>query len=145
MKYSRRITEVLPKVLKRIKKGGTVRRVLREKAKKNINKEHFVPYFLNFVLFVLIIQALISIIIIVALNKVLVKSSEVNYKKQQTNIYWGSVAGQYPNAPDVLFNAAKSSYEIGDRQKALFYVEKSLKIDPLFDKAQKLKNEILKG
>lgn len=145
MKYSRKITDLLPKTMVIDRKKLNIKPVLKKKIGRHVQKEHFTIYMLNFVLSILIIQALISIIAIFALNNILVKAYFENREKQSKAYYWERVAEQYPYAPDVLFNTAKSVYEIGEKKKALNYIEKSLQIDPLFEKAQKLKQAIQKG
>jgi len=58
--------------------------------------------------------------------------------------YWESLAEQYPNEPDILFNAGKSAYENGRKEAALKFIEKALQMDPLFEKAIDLKKELEK-
>ncbi len=55
-------------------------------------------------------------------------------------MYWSSVASQYPNIPDILFNAAVSAMTMGRNDVALAYLNKSIQIDPLFTKAITLRN-----
>lgn len=51
--------------------------------------------------------------------------------------------GQYPNIPDILYNASLSAFNIGQKQQAIEYIEKAIEIDPLFNKAYQLRKEIL--
>jgi tetratricopeptide (TPR) repeat protein len=66
-------------------------------------------------------------------------------EKMQEYSYWSGVATQFPNIPDILYNAALSSYNAGRRNEALKNLEKALLIDPLFKKAKILQSEILSG
>lgn len=58
--------------------------------------------------------------------------------------YWSGVASQYPTVPDILYNASLSAYNIGNMQQAKIYIEKALVLDPLFKKAQELRDKIEK-
>lgn len=57
--------------------------------------------------------------------------------------YWKSIALQFPNIPDILYDAALSSYNANMRLEALDYVKRALEIDPLFKEAINLRKEIL--
>lgn len=63
-------------------------------------------------------------------------------RKQEEYVYWTSVASQYPNVPDILYNAAVSSYVVGEVGKAYEYLTKALQIDPLFERAKILKEKV---
>lgn len=56
--------------------------------------------------------------------------------------FWSSVVKQYPNIPDVLFNASISAYNAGKRNESGEYIKKALRIDPLFKKAELFQKEI---
>jgi tetratricopeptide (TPR) repeat protein len=58
--------------------------------------------------------------------------------------YWSGVAGQFPNIPDILYNASLFAFQAGRKIEAINYIERAIKIDPLFKDAYRLKEEILK-
>lgn len=62
--------------------------------------------------------------------------------KDKDYSYWSSVASQYPAIPDILYNAALSALNDGRKKEAMEYIDKALRLDPLFKKAIELKNEI---
>lgn len=65
------------------------------------------------------------------------------YSQRSTEYkYWTSVASQYPNIPDILYNASISSYNFGKLPEAKNYLERALKIDPVFKKAQEFEREL---
>lgn len=129
-KYYRRIAALLPKGTRKGKKV------------KLFNKVYFVFYLKDFLFLVLAVQAFVLIIALFMLNQLYEQKKQKFDQREQKYIYWSKVSGEYPNAPDVLFNAAKSSYEFGETDKALSYIDKALKIDPLFIQGQKLQTEI---
>ena len=73
---------------------------------------------------------------------ILEKQKEIKDTREKNYLYWTSLAEQYPNEPDILFNAGKSAYEYGKKGEAFEFIKKSLQIDPLFEKALNLKQEI---
>lgn len=93
---------------------------------------------------VLVISAGILLQVLVFLQQKMVQSKkeyEVHIKEFR---YWNGVVSQFPNIPDILYNASVSALSIGRRDDALHYIDKALKIDPLFKKARELRNEIVK-
>jgi tetratricopeptide (TPR) repeat protein len=122
MKYLRNITGYLPKGVKRNK--------------------YIVSYFKYFLFIVFSFQLMAFLAIVFFLNSSYLQKKSDYSKKIQNYKYWIGVADQFPNSPDIEFNAAKSSYDVGDLNKALEYADKALRTDPLFSQAQKLKNKI---
>lgn len=57
--------------------------------------------------------------------------------------YWMEKVDKYPNAPDVLYNAAVVSVGVNKKETALNLLKKALIYDPLFTEARKLQNEIV--
>jgi tetratricopeptide (TPR) repeat protein len=55
------------------------------------------------------------------------------------------VVTQFPNIPDVLYDAALSAYNTGRVDEALHYLNKAIQLDPLFKKAQEFRKEIMTG
>lgn len=124
--YLRKITALLPK-----------------KLRKRLFNRRIATYLRAFLFIVLVVLAGITLQILVLLQQrslITKREYEVRVKKFQ---YWSSVASQFPNIPDILYNASISSYSVGNEKQALRYVNKALQIDPLFKKAQILKEEIL--
>ncbi len=72
-------------------------------------------------------------------------TKEIAHERAAEYEYWSGVATQFPNIPDVLYNAALSSYNAGKKNEAIKNLEKALLIDPLFKKAKVLQNEITEG
>jgi Tfp pilus assembly protein PilF len=70
------------------------------------------------------------------------KDYEVNIKQFR---YWSGVASQFPNIPDILYNASVSSLNVGKTSEAKLYIDKALQIDPLFKQARELKKLLEKG
>lgn len=64
------------------------------------------------------------------------------YDRQEEYRYWTNVVQQYPTVPDVLYNASLSALRVGDKDEALGFIKKAINIDPLFEKAYLLQNEI---
>lgn len=59
--------------------------------------------------------------------------------------YWSGVASQFPNIPDILYNASISALNVGKSAEALRYIDHAIQIDPLFKDAQKLKELLSRG
>ena len=110
--------------------------------KKHVIKRKVAIHIRNYLLLILFFQATLLVAILFFLGFLLQEKVSIRGIKEKDYLYWSSVADQYPNQPDILFNAAKSSYENGEKSKASEYVKKALQIDPLFEKAQKLLGEV---
>lgn len=98
----------------------------------------------NYLSIALFFQVVLLIMVLFLAGFILENKKEIKSIKDKNYLYWESVASQYPNEPDVLFNAGKSAYESGRKDVALKLIEKALQIDPLFEKALELKKEIEK-
>ncbi len=59
--------------------------------------------------------------------------------------YWSGVASQFPNIPDILYNASVSALNVGKTTDALHYIDQAIQIDPLFKDARELKHLIVRG
>lgn len=55
---------------------------------------------------------------------------------------WEHLITKYPNYPEVYYNAAFYGARVGDREKALQYVEKSLRLNPNFTPSSVLQKEL---
>lgn len=58
--------------------------------------------------------------------------------------YWRETAAQYPQSPDILYNAAVSAYKLGFEGEAKSYITKALIVDPLFIEAKQLQKVVEK-
>lgn len=109
---------------------------------KYIIKRNVAVYLRNYLSIVLFFQVILVIMVLFLAGFILESEKELQAVRDKNYQYWTSVASQYPNEPDVLFNAGKSAYENGKKADAIKFVEKAIQIDPLFEKAIKLKQEI---
>lgn len=126
-KFIRRITAFSPK-----------------RVKKQLKNKHLAIYLRRYFFLFLAILAFAILQLVVIFNS---QYREARYRYQQKYkeyYYWSNVVSQFPSIPDVLYNGAMSAFNIGRTDKAIEYLNKALEIDPLFKKAQDLKNEISK-
>lgn len=93
----------------------------------------------------LVISAGILLQFLVYLNQKSIAAEKEYDAKMKEFSYWSSVASQFPNIPDILFNASLSAFETGNTSEALHLIDKALNIDPVFKKAQDLRDEIIGG
>jgi tetratricopeptide (TPR) repeat protein len=119
------------KVSKLVKKLGI--------GNKQVNKNLLILLSL-FLLSTLIIM-LFSIFV---LQSVLTNSYLSQKEKQNRFYFWMEKIGEYPNSPDVLYNAALSANAINKNETALNLLKKALTYDPLFIEAKNLQEEIVK-
>lgn len=96
----------------------------------------------NYLSIILFSQVILLIMVLFLAGFILEKQKEIKSARDKNYSYWLSVVNQYPNEPDILFNAGKSAYESGKKEIALKFIEKALQIDPLFEKAIQFKKEI---
>lgn len=110
---------------------------------KRLNNKYFPEHLRSFLFVVLLILAGILLQLLVFLNKKY-SQAKVNYQKTLKNYtYWSSVASQYPNIPDILYNAGVSAIAMGREDVALGYLNKAIQIDPLFAKAIELRDSLI--
>lgn len=126
--FLRKITALLPKSYRRY-----------------ISTKYLAFYLRNFLLLFLLLTAAILLQILVVMNTRYEMTRKVVQKKTAEYIYWSGVATQFPNIPDILYNAALSAYNVGKKDEAIKNLQKALLIDPLFKKAKVLHNEITEG
>lgn len=129
MNYYRKIAALLPKDL--LKKG------------KRVFSKGFFHSLAQFLFLVLLFQVLLLIVMLFLLRNEYKEKRREFAVRQEEQIYWIRVAGQYPNAPDVLYNAALSSKNVGREREAIFYLDKAIKLDPLFMEARLLRKSIV--
>lgn len=126
--YLRKITALLPKGYR-----------------KYVSHRYLAYYLRNFLfLFFLILAGFLLQILVNLENRY--DNERKNYAlKSKEYHYWSSVAMQFPNIPDILYNTALSALNSGNKSEALDFVNKALQVDPLFRKAQELRIEILES
>lgn len=62
---------------------------------------------------------------------------------QERFYFWMEKVEEYPNSPDVLYNAASAAVLVGKKETALKLLQKSLRQDPLFKDAKVLRDSII--
>lgn len=108
-----------------------------------VDKKHVAHNLRNLLFFVLVCVAGILLQLLVFLNNK-VRVSQKDFEVKHANfVYWSRVVTQYPNIPDILYDAALSAYNIGKIGEATNYLNRAIELDPLFKKAQDLKREIV--
>lgn len=126
--YLRKITAQLPKGYR-----------------KYVTNRYLALYLRNFLLLFFLLTAGILLQILVNLNARYELVKKDHAKKIYEYRYWSGVVTQFPNIPDILYNASLSAYNAGMKNEALKNIEKALKIDPLFQKALRLRSEIIES
>ncbi len=112
---------------------------------KYISPRYLSFYIRNFLLVFFLFTAAILIQVLSFMYTRYEMTKSVAQARMQEYKYWSSVVDQFPNIPDILYNAALSSYNAGKKEEALKNLEKALLIDPLFKKAKILLSEINEG
>lgn len=102
-------------------------------------------YLLTYCCLFLFAQAIILVVAIYDMRKEIKTINAIKNEREEKASYWRSAVAQYPTEPDVLYNASVASLNVGDKKAALDYLQKALHIDPLFVKANALREEIVKN
>lgn len=95
---------------------------------------------LSIFLFMTLIVMLFAIFV---LQNFLTSSYLTQKQKQDRFFYWMGRVEEFPNSPDVLYNAAVSAYEIDKNETSLRLLKRATEKDPLFDEAKELQEEIV--
>ena len=99
-------------------------------------------YGFNFLLLFLVLLFIFSLIFTILLYYSYGESRK-KYGEAVNNLgYWEKVVMDYPSSPDGYYNAAIFAGMLGDKQKALNYLDKALKLDPDFGDARKLEERL---
>lgn len=69
------------------------------------------------------------------------RQREISFQKEKIRseiMVWEGIAGKFKNYKEAYYKLAALNYQIGEVDKAKFYINKALLIDPNFDKAKEL-------
>lgn len=97
--------------------------------------KHFVAFVSAFIMVVLALE-----VIFMYFNYLSI--SEARQKSQDSLSYWEEVLTRHPNSPDAYYNAGKYALELGDRAGAATFLERAITLDPSFEKAKILAQQI---
>ena len=103
---------------------------------------HFAYHLRSFLFFFLVILVGFLLQILVVLSDKYKLAKQHHGQIIEEYVYWSKVAAQYPSIPDILYNAAVSSFNAGKPDEAKDYASQAIKIDPLFEKARELNKEL---
>lgn len=96
----------------------------------------------------LLMLVIFSIFLVFVLDRIQVLNYEVKKARveaQEKVTYWDSVTKEHPDFPDAYYQAAWYDYILGEKQKAYEFLNKALSLDPGFNKAQELKEKMLRN
>lgn len=134
--YYRKITVSLPQNFsKSFKKFNKV--VDLALSRNNLRQHGF-----NFLLLFLILLFIFSLISAILLYYSYGELSKKYGETVNSLDYWEKVVMDYPAFPDGYYNAAIFAGILGEKQKALGYLDKALKLDPDFEDAKELERAI---
>lgn len=88
--------------------------------------------------------ALILILSLDLLNS-LQKQKEINFERAKIESeikVWEAIADKYQGYKEAYFQLAVLNYKLGNFEKAKYYIDKTLYIDPNFTKAKDLQNTL---
>ncbi len=91
----------------------------------------------------LLATLIVMLFSIFILQSTLTNTYLVQKDKQERFYFWMEKVEEYPNSPDVLYNAAVSANEISKKETAIKLLNNALLFDPQFKKAQDLRTEII--
>lgn len=126
-KFFRRITALFPK-----------------KVLGYVTNRHVATHLRALLFIILVIGAGILLQILVYLNRKAINAKKEYAENAKQFQYWSGVALQYPNIPDILYNASVSALNVGKTPEAMRFLNKALQIDPLFNDALELRKSVEK-
>lgn len=101
-------------------------------------KKHLKRYVLLYLVILFVISALYAVISYI--NYETMKSDRL-YAQDSFN-YWQEVAASQSNSPDAHFQAGYYAFLMGDSNLAVIYLSKAIELDPGFEKAKALKQQL---
>ncbi|MBI2032276.1 MAG: hypothetical protein HYT09_01380 [Candidatus Levybacteria bacterium] len=120
--------------------------------KNKVNK--FPSIYLNFTEYILKNKLILVALVIVVfclfivsldfLRNIFLLDDRIEKKEKliEERIFWENVVKKYPDYRDGYFNLAILEYRLQDFNKTEEYLNKALRLDPNFDEARRLKEEI---
>lgn len=137
-KNPRKITEPLPRPEKPTKK--TQQPPPQESVSEVTSRlrDHLIDYFIIYL-------AILFAVLLIVLGFVFVmygKSRDVKLRVEDNYSYWADVVRTHPNVTDAYYNAALYAAQLGNRQKAVEYLNGAIKLDPSFSKAIEFKKRL---
>ena len=105
-------------------------------------KRYLAVYIRDFSFLVLVIVMCVLLTMLVALEKRLQFENHKNEASMKEYKYWKSVSEQFPNVPDILYNASLGAIKVGKNKEAFGYASKAIQLDPLFKKAIELRDQL---
>jgi len=114
-------------------------------SKSGLKREHLSKNLLILMSLFLLSTLIVMLFSIFVVQSVLTSSYLSIKERQDRYDHWMGQVEEYPNSPDVLYNAAVSAVEVKKNETALNLLNKALIYDPLFEEAKDLQQEIIKG
>ena len=99
-------------------------------------------YFTN--LFLLFLSVLLIFLSILAGIAYIVQVAAKGVRAEITDNfnYWRRIAEKHPNSPDAFYEAGFYAAELGDKSKAQKFLDEALRLDPSFEKAKRLSQQL---
>jgi len=86
---------------------------------------------------------IIMLFSIYVVQSMLANSYQGEKIRQEKFYYWISKVEEFPNSPDVLYNAAVTAISVGKNETALKLLNKAIEYDPQFTEAKDLRGELI--
>lgn len=93
--------------------------------------------------FLYAVMILFIILLVFDLFSNMQRQKKVNFQREKIESeikLWQDIASKFKNYKEAYYQLAVLEYELGDKEKAKYYLDKSLYIDPNFDKARSFQN-----
>ncbi|MBI4091958.1 MAG: hypothetical protein HY427_02020 [Candidatus Levybacteria bacterium] len=102
-------------------------------------------YFTNLFLLFLCVLFILSVILAANAYIAMTEAKGVRVEITDSFNYWRGITEKHPNSPDAFYEAGYYAAELGDKSKALVFLDEALRLDPSFEKAKALEKLIANG
>ena len=99
-------------------------------------------YFTNFFFLFLCVLLILSVILAGIVYIAQIGAKEARAQITDNFNYWRGIAEKHPNSPDAFFEAGFYAAELGDKSKAQKFLDEALRLDPSFEKAKALAQQL---
>lgn len=100
-------------------------------------------YFINFSLLFLCVLLIFSVILAGIAYIALSEARGARAEIIDNFTYWRGIAEKHPNSPDAFYEAGFYAAELGDKLKAQKFLDEALSLDPSFEKAKTLSQQLI--
>jgi hypothetical protein len=109
------------------------------------SREHFEKHSGKYFKFIFGFEVFLTVVLIASVGFLFLKYKNVQKERVgelKRLVFWEQQTVKFGNYPEAYYNAAVHAARLGDNEKALEYLDKSLEINPHYEPAKNLRDKL---